>query len=246
LFNLRKTAMANAKDTRFTLMAFPQEVDADGNLSINFLFLPRNINPLLPVNTVFGVAGQAAAFATAQPQFNVIVVNNPDEFAGKIPGDERAEAATVDYSSQITAIYQKLRDAKDASGKPKYFEIDESYSSDSATQPAEQKAQAPQDRDTAIRKYLPVSYRKAFNFTSPRVRNAVTDDSYHCAMRDQTPPPAIPKNDKISWGKVYAHLLRQPLMAQKAGLLYKTHIKLQAADFKRGGWLYIDIAAGTT
>jgi hypothetical protein len=238
--------MANAKDTRFTLMAFPQEVDADGNLSINFLFLPRNINPLLPVNTVFGDAGQAVAFATAQPQFNAMVVNNPDEFAGKIPGDERAEAATVDYSSQITSIYQKLRDAKDAGGKPKYFEIDESYSSDSATQPAEQKAQAPQDRDTAIRKYLPVSYRKAFNFTSPRVRNAVTDDSYHCAMRDQTPPPPIPKNDKISWGKVYAHLLRQPLMAQKAGLLYKSQIKLQAADFKRGGWVYIDIAAGTT
>lgn len=224
-------------------MAFPQGVDTDGTLTVNFLFIPRNINPLLPVNTVFGDAGQAQPFAATQPIFNVTVVNNPDEFPGKIVADERAETANLTYSTQISKIYETLRDAKDDEGKPKYFDIEETYSSDNAAQPEEQKVPLAEDRTTSIKKYLPISYRKAFNFTSPRIRNAVTDDSYHCAMRDQQPPVPVQKNSKISWGKVYAHLLRQPLMAQNAGLLYKTKITLQPDDFKRGGWLYIDIAA---
>ncbi|AMR32709.1 hypothetical protein A0256_15400 [Mucilaginibacter sp. PAMC 26640] len=237
--------MANSKDTRFTLMAFPQLVKEDGTLTVNFLFIPRNINPLLPVNTIFGDAGQAAPFATAQLVFNIVVVNNPDEFPGKIAADERADWANIVYSDQIADIYKTLRDARDEEGRPKYFDIDETYSSDNAAQPEEQKAPVAEERSTAIKKYLPVSYRKAFNFTSPRLPNAVTDDSYHCAMRDQQQPASIPKSNKISWGKVYAHLLRQPLMAEKAGLLYKTQITLAPDDFKRGGWLYIDIAAGS-
>ena len=218
----------------------------NGTLTVNFLFIPRNINPLLPVNTIFGDAGQAQPFATSQPVFNVVVVDNPDEFPGKISADEGAEAANIVCSDQVSDIYKTLKGAKDEEGRPKYFDIDETYSSDNAAQPEEQKAPVAEDRNTAIKKYLPLSYRKAFNFTSPRLRNAVTDDSYHCAMRDQQPPVPVPKNDKISWGKVYAHLLRQPLMAEKAGLLYKTQITLKPDDFKRGGWLYIDIEAGST
>ena len=36
---------------------------------------------------------------------------------------------------------------------------------------------------TGIRKYLPMSYRTAFNFTNPRTEFAKTDDSYHCAIK---------------------------------------------------------------
>ncbi|MEO6071260.1 MAG: hypothetical protein ABIP31_12005, partial [Chitinophagaceae bacterium] len=40
-------------------------------------------------------------------------------------------------------------------------------------------------------------------------------------------------------------LLRQPLMAERAGLIYKTSVTITVADFKSGGWLYARIKDGT-
>lgn len=237
--------MANSLDTRFTLMAFPQALDAAGKLTLHILFIPRNFNPLKPVNTVFGTGNIAPAFADQRPVFEVKVVNNPDEFPGKVATNERAVATTISYSDLVRPIYEKLKDAKNEDGTPKYFDIEESRSGDQAGQSAEHRAPAAVDAASSVKKYLPETYRKAFNFTSPRHRNAVTDDSYHCAMRDNRDPVPVPKSDKISWGKVYAHLLRQPLLAEKAGLLYKTTIQLQADDFKLGGWLYLDVPNAT-
>ncbi|MBE7174993.1 MAG: hypothetical protein INR69_01225 [Mucilaginibacter polytrichastri] len=230
----------NNENTRFTLMTFPQSVDKDGKLVLHLLFIPRNINPLTEINTIFGAGNKAQPFADAKPVFSAYVVNNADEFPGKVPANERAIDIAPVYSTQVRAIYETLRDAKKEDGTPKYFDIDESRGADQGGAVAH-RAEKPAERETAIRKYLPVSYRKAFNFTSPRVRNAVTDDSYHCAIRDQQPPVPMDNSNKISWGKVYAHLLRQPLMAEKAGLLYKTTITLSAGDFKNGGWLYVDV-----
>ncbi|WEK20632.1 MAG: hypothetical protein P0Y49_05710 [Candidatus Pedobacter colombiensis] len=238
--------MANSKDTRFTLMAFPQGIDAAGNLTIHILFIPRNFSPLELVNTIFGAGNVARPFADTQPSFDVVVVNNADEFPGKIAANERTETLGLNYSDQVKRIYETIKLAKNEDGKPKYFDIDEQLSSDNPAQSAEQRAPAAEDVSKSVKKYLPETYRKAFNFTSPRVKNAVTDDSYHCAMRDNNPPVPAPKYDKISWGKVYAHLLRQPLMAEKAGLLYKTVVTLQADDYKKGGWLYVNVTNGTT
>ncbi|MBL4678781.1 MAG: hypothetical protein JKY70_21700 [Mucilaginibacter sp.] len=236
--------MANFKNTRFTLMAFPQSIDADGNLSLNFLFIPRNINPIKPVNTIFSAAGTATAFADAKPVFNAVICNNPDEFAGKLPDQEHAEALSVTFSTQAKAIYQTLKDAKDTAGKPKYFNVDDNLSNDNPAQSPEHRAPVAEDASSSVKKYLPKSYQAAFNFNSPRVRNAVTDDSYHCAMRDNVPPANVPVTDTISWGKVYAHLLRQPLMAGKAGLLYKTTVKLKDGDFKKAvGYTSISLTA---
>lgn len=237
--------MANFKDTRFTLMAFPQGVDAAGNLTIHILFIPRNFSPLEPVNTKFGAGNQASPFADTQPSFDVVIVNNADEFPGKIAVNERSETLRLNYSDQVRRIYETIKHTQ-KDGKPKYFDIDEQLSADNPMQPAEQRAPAAEEVSKSVKKYLPETYRKAFNFTSPRVKNAVTDDSYHCAMRDNTPPVAVPTYNKISWGKVYAHLLRQPLMAEKAGLLYKTTVRLRADDYKKGGWLYVNVTTGTT
>ena len=44
-------------------------------------------------------------------------------------------------------------------------------------------APAPLADADGIRKYLPRSYRTAFNFTTPRTEFAKTDDSYHCAIK---------------------------------------------------------------
>ena len=236
------------EQTRFTIMALPQSVDADGILSLNIVFIPRNINPLAEVNTDYGIGNKAKAFVNVQPQFDIKVVNNPNEFPGKIVADERSVDPVLPfvYSPIATDIYTTLRDAKDGLGNPKYFDIDDTRSTDNVG--VDKKHRAPEafaNRDMAVRKYLPVSYRNAFNFTSPRIKNAVTDDSYHCALRDKVIPPPVPKDTKVSWGKVYAHLMRQPLLAKKAGLIYETAIQLQAGDFENGGWVYVDIKRDT-
>jgi len=237
------------EQTRFTIMALPQKVDKDGLLSINIVFIPRNFSPLNEVTTTYNASNKAPAFVDVKPEFDIMIVNNPNEFPGKIPADEKVMAPSVPltYSGIISDIYTTLRDAKDGSGNPKYFDIDESRSADVNPNSKHTAPKAGANRDLSLRKYLPLSYRNAFNFTSPRIKNAVTDDSYLCAMRDQTPPDHLfVADNKISWGKVYAHLLRQPLMATQAGLIYQTTVKLDAGDFEKGGWIYVNIKKNTT
>ena len=235
------------EQTRFSIMALPQSVDANGILSLNIVFIPRNINPLLEVNTNYGVGNKAKAFVKVQPQFDIKVVNNPNEFPGKIPIDEKVlnPVSPFVYSDIMQDIYKTLRDAVDENGNPKYFDIDDSRSTDVNPTSKHRAPKAEVNRDLAVRKYLPVTYRDSFNFTAPRIKNAVTDNSYFCALRDQKPPIPFVKDDKVSWGKVYAHLMRQPLMAKKAGLIYETKVKLDSGDFEKGGWLYVDIKDNT-
>jgi hypothetical protein len=45
------------------------------------------------------------------------------------------------------------------------------------------RAGGPLAHSDGIRKYLPKSYRTAFNFTAPRTEFAKTDDSYNCAIQ---------------------------------------------------------------
>jgi hypothetical protein len=235
------------EQSRFTVMALPQNVDADGILSLNIVFLPRNINPLEEVNTIYGADNKAKAFVKVRPEFEIKVVNNPDEFPGKNPADEKSvhPVEPFVYSGIMEDIYDTLLNAKDEDGHPKYFEIDNARSTDQ-TQNSPHRAPLPTlQKDIALRKYLPLTYRKAFNYTSPRVKNAVTDDSYHCSFRKPAQPQVITQDNKVSWGKVYAHLMRQPFMAKQAGLIYETKIKLVERDFTKGGWIYVDFKKDT-
>ncbi len=230
--------MATAKNTRFTLMAFPQKVDANGNLNLNILFVPRNFSPLQTLKTIFGTHNGIPRFVEVQPKLNAMLVNNPNDFPGKVGNLGRAEFLKLDYPKNMEEIYKTLKDAKDTNGNPKYFDIDERYS-----KMAKHRAPKAVEVSKAVKKYLPLSYRTAFNFNGPRVENAVTDDSYACAMRKTKEPKPVKPDNKVSWGKVYAHLLRQPLLAEKAGLLYRNiKIKLKEDDFKQGGWLYISVS----
>ncbi len=237
------------KETRFTLMALPQKVDKNGILSLNIVFIPRNINPLTEMNTEYGVGNKSKAFVDVEPKFEIRVSNNPNEFPGTKPLiDEKTLVPTtpIGYSSVMKEIYTTLRDAKDKDSKPKYFNIKDSRSSDYVGVDIKHRApDATNNRETSLRKYLPLTYRNAFNFTAPRIKNAVTDDSYHCSFRDQKPHPKFVEDDFVSWGKVYAHLMRQPLMAKKAGLIYEAKVQLELGDFEKGGWLYVDIMNGT-
>src|SRR5262245_21098557 len=191
--------------SRFSLLAFPQAVDAAGRLELNLVFLPRNISPLDDVRNEGVSIGPP--FISVKPELTVKVVNNPNEFPGKLPAPPDEETRATDplaYSTVIKDIYETLKNAKQADGvTPKYFDIAEDRSADRATH-LKHSAQDPLPRALALRKFLPDSYCECFNFTAPRLPNAVTDDSYHCAVRDDRPDPAFaPSDGRVSWGKVY-------------------------------------------
>lgn len=91
-----------------------------------------------------------------------------------------------------------------------------------------------------IRKFLPRSYRTAFNFTNPRTEFAKTDDSYHCAIKrsSERNKAFLPSSNDVTWGRVVAFCLRQPLVAERVGLLHKFTVTLPQNDyFKDGGWI---------
>ena len=112
--------------------------------------------------------------------------------------------------------------------------------------PAEHKPSAAQPREQTVKKYLPESYRQAFISRSPRHANLVTDDSYHCAIKGAKLVPGFQRSGEfVSWGKVFAHLMRQPFLAEQAGLIYRTSLTVQATHFPNGGWLYVDLAPGS-
>ena len=101
-------------------------------------------------------------------------------------------------------------------------------------------APAPLADADGIRKYLPRSYRTAFNFTTPRTEFAKTDDSYHCAIKRSSEKNRAFKQskDEITWGRVIAFCLRQPLLAERIGLLHRLSVTLPSDDyFKEGGWV---------
>ena len=95
-----------------------------------------------------------------------------------------------------------------------------------------------------IKKSLPESYTSAFPFERPRTPDAVLGDEFQCAIREvvggsKTDPP--PKNE-ITWGRLIALALRQPLLARDLGLIYDITIPIaDPAPFANGGSLYVEL-----
>jgi len=71
--------------------------------------------------------------------------------------------------------------------KALYNALAAKFTISSATQRA-----APRTSSTHIKKLLMPSYTSAFQFEQPRTPNAVTDDSYRCALTDSRPPAKKP------------------------------------------------------
>ena len=87
---------------------------------------------------------------------------------------------------------------------------------------------------------LPASYTNAFAFAGPRTEFAKLGDEYACAMRRACQlgkPPGPSPSPKTSWGKIIAQCLRQPLLAEKMGLLFETDVAVPAASLANGGYV---------
>ncbi len=104
-------------------------------------------------------------------------------------------------------------------------------------------------RSAAVRfmKYAPPTYVDATGYRGGSNPFLLTDDSYHCAIKAPIPAGTVLKSDppKLSWGKVMAQALRQPLLAEAIGLVRDIQIVPPAGLFDDGGWLYAGLAAGT-
>lgn len=97
-----------------------------------------------------------------------------------------------------------------------------------------------------ILKYAPPGYRQATGYGGGHP-NLLTDDSYHCAIK--APPPSGTSlkvsPPVMSWGKVLAQALRQPLLARSIGLVRHVMVTPPADIVANGGWLYLELKAGS-
>src|SRR5215813_121158 len=219
------------KETRFSILPFPQAYDGGTSLNLRIVVLPRNQNPLLSAIVAHPpIPDGSAAFADAQFVFEANIISGLANF----PYDQLIHQT----KPLLTAAPPRARDLFLAlQGR---FQITPVVSN--ADGPV--KANPTVAEPSSIKKYLPLSYRGAFNFTTPRTRNAVIDDSYHCAVRAAGLVKGFtPSGNEISWGKVFAYAIKQQLLAEQLGMIYQTELEIDATMFPQGGWLYIDLAA---
>lgn len=221
------------KFRRFSLLPFPQYFK-NNELTLNLVVLPRNQNPLR--NAIEGqepIVSVAPAFADAQLSFDAKIITRLDAFPNTLNADFTRNLVTTPPVN-ARALFTQLATLFDI--KPL----------DSLNIDITSLADAARSQELSVKKYLPLTYRAAFNFTTVRTPNARTDDMYQCAVRDGGKTPGFQRSpDTVNWGNVFAYALRQPLLGEQLGIIYKTKLQIQPGDFPEGGWLYIDLAAGS-
>lgn len=225
-------------DARFSLLTFPQRYDG-AELRVHMLLMPRlsgawNGDPLLPVIAGFPNPGDTTpAFSDADIQLEIHVIDGLDRFPADSAVDFTAPLAEASgVRPSVRLLFEEL--TAPAAGR---FQI-------APTPPG---LAEPPKPAIFIKKYLPHSYRDSFLFTGPRTREAVTDDSYHCAIRERKDPnPAfVATPDTVSWGKVYAYCLRHRQLARRLGLIREASFVLEAGLLSNGGFVFADLAAGS-
>jgi hypothetical protein len=225
---------------KLRILCFPQRITGD-QLELNALLMPTQ--RLLNVQTSFnsqlnpGNTVQLPKFISANLGLKVKIIKGLSSYPFSNPvalGNEGVTADAFDsglsFPGDLPALYE---------GLSAQFKLDTSVSGTTTG------AGAPWANSDGLRKYLPKSYRQAFNFTVPRTEFAKTDDSYHCAVKR----PKYDKNfvqspDEITWGRVIAFCLRQPLLLKRIGLMHNLTLTLPTNDyFQDGGWVYFDLTS---
>ncbi len=219
-------------ESLYTLLTFPQYFKG-GYLYYNIMVLPRNIDLYKSLQDDF------PSFIDATLTFETKIINNLD---GLPVISNVTHTADLEILSEVTnksVIYAEIIKQLEAADGLKISD-DVSEHKDTGFE-----AQKIAFKDIAIRKYLPQSYRNSFNFTSSKTRYAITDDEYECIIKNKEKKQIdTPSNrNYISWGKLIAFIIRNPLLAEKAGLIFKARLKVETDVFANGGWLYTTFAA---
>ena len=220
---------------KLRVLTFPQRI-AGNALDLHALLLPTQglLNMLDPFPSLLNPGGtvELPKFIKANLALAVDAISGLGSYPFSNPANLTDGASlqtlptAVAFPANLPALYEALAAQFDLVDK--------------ASAKNTEGAPAPLADADGIRKYLPNSYRTAFNFTTPRTEFAKTDDSYHCAIkRSSGKNPAFKQSpDQITWGRVIAFCLRQPLLAQRIGLLHKFQVTLPSNDyFENGGWV---------
>ena len=218
-------------------MTFPQSYDGNKKISVNILFLPRNQNPFGKAIEANATIPDAPPFVDAKISFRAKILSGTELFPNSLNATNDLPLP-VKAPANKTQLFTSLADAK-------HFNIQNLAQSNANLDTNKDKTNAARPLAQSVKKYLPQSYRTSFNFIAPLIpTNAVTDDSYHCAVRNATYKPGFKQTaDVISWGKVFSYVLRNQLLAEQAGFVYRAELNdVDVKQFENGGWLYIDLA----
>jgi len=224
---------------KLRLLTFPQRIEGD-QLTIHALLVPTqrllNVTAPFPSQLNPGTTVELPNFITANLKLELKALKGLSSYPFSDPGVLASEGATIQTFATGLALPPGLPALYEGLGSQ--FKLDTSVSG------TNQGAGAPRADSDGIRKYLPKSYRAAFNFTLPRTEFAKTDDSYHCAIRKSPKPDPTFKqsSDDVTWGRIIAFCLRQPLLAERIGLLYRLTLSMgDASYFQHGGWVYFNL-----
>jgi hypothetical protein len=224
--------MNNSK-TKLFIFTLPQEIVINENekkLVCNIVVMPK-YDPLLPLaNIADGAPKDFVSFTESDIKFNAFLVKGNELLPTLINHNG-------DYIIAETALRAINPDRKEIFTQlSSFFQIKDKYGRGKVT-------------TIPIKKYLPQAYRNAFGFAGAR-QGAVTDDSYFCALKENTFAPHNPPVDKdhVNWSQVMAFCLHQPELARQLGMLYRSvEMQLPSADyFKDGGWVYADVKEDTS
>jgi hypothetical protein len=235
---------------RLSIMTFPQFFDGN-ELQINIVVLPRDHNPLNPI--IVGEEPQIpdaeVAFADAAFSFGAQIIHG---FGANPLPQPKALGDTIPLVTvspeNPREIFEAVANHLQASNQLQIFNLNMVNSNNNLKNiPKERQFEEARPVDRSVYKHLPKTYLKATGFQAPRTKNAFTGDQYHCAVKGAKFHQGFQKSgDVISWGKVFAHILRQPLLARAAGFIYSTSLPIAADTFPDGGFLYIDLANGSS
>lgn len=202
------------------LMFFPYLQDWDGErLKVRLLAAPQG-SPLDPL-----MAGEPS-FADAAFTLEVQLVQG----LGAVP-TRSSPAQTLSVPLPASPQAARLCQA-----------LDHVLPIDKAIPPVD-----PRSAGARFLKYAPPGYRDATGYSGSGSPYLVTDDRYHCALKAPAPAGTVIKTDppKLPWGKVMALALRQPLLAERLGLIRPLDLVPPAGFFEEGGWVYVSLAAGS-
>ncbi len=226
---------------KLRIFAFPQRVGGNqlDELEVNVLLLPtqRLLNQqdtfasqLDPGNTV-----KLPRFIKANLELSATTIRGASSYPFSSEAILNGEGVTsntlltnIQFPGNLPALYEALA---------AQFVLDPVNSTG---------ADAAKPDSEGIRKYLPKSYRTAFNFTTPRTDFARVDDSYQCAFKNPFYDPAFtPTPNVVTWGRIIAFCLRQPLLAEAIGLIHRLRpLQLPAPNyFENGGWIYFSLTS---
>ena len=201
---------------RLVLMPFLQDWDAT-TLSFNLLLAPQT-DPTQP--PALGLT----AYDTTDFNLEVRLVS------------DLSQLPLLGSAAAVTPVLAKAMPEAHAI----CVALDAQFGIDKTVGPIDGRVGAPR-----IMKYAPPAYRAVTGYGGQNP-NLVTDDTYHCAIKSPVPPGTSlkPTPPVMSWGKVLAQVLRQPLLAEPLGLIRKFSVTPSASVRDDGGWLFVTLAPG--